>query len=427
MTPPERRSKPDVSSLRGDDLSDWILSFQSDDAAEARHALERWRATRSVPWMVAALRHDWRDDELLAAAASVPTESPAYEIVSYYRLSRELDAGAKEAARGEIDRMLGRPLSKSTANLFRALRMRAAPDLAGFLSFAARPPVMLTSTWNQGETPDRGDADPVPSARGQLLFDRDSIKILNERTPLRVLREAALSGNVPRYSERDFVLSAFTRALLLDDFENGRPLSERLTALGADRERYLEVYRAAADSLERRFAGIFYVLHHPESRPYFASGMGRWGNPGRIDNYRDNWWCPVDLAVDLDARTNLSDWRQDLPPRASADAPAWSAAFLSDADRAQAKAEMAKLAATQSGPDYLLRETMRYARAHPTDQRVPEALHYALRSQRYGCVREQTAEAAEQVWRYMWRLYPKSGWTRKSNYHFEPANLPESH
>ena len=46
---------------------------------------------------------------------------------------------------------------------------------------------------------------------------------------------------------------------------------------------------------------------------------------------------------------------------------------------------MLDLARTGPGPDYLIRETMRYAKQYPRDPRVPEALHYALRSQRYGC------------------------------------------
>jgi hypothetical protein len=85
---------------------------------------------------------------------------------------------------------------------------------------------------------------------------------------------------------------------------------------------------------------------------------------------------------------------------------------------------MAKLAALNSGPDYLIAETMRHARDHVQDPRVPEALHYALRSQRYGCAREQTAALATEAWRYMWRIYPRDRWTKKSNYNFEPGNLP---
>src|SRR5207244_47090 len=137
----------------------------------------------------------------------------------------------------------------------------------------ARIPVMVTIDWNIGEVPplDRWYRPPAPP-EGKPLLDRDSVKILNERTPIRLLREAALSGSAPACHQRDFVLSAFTRALLLDDAGNGLPLAEKLRAMGADPQRYLDAYTRASDPDDRRFAGVFYILHHPEARPYLASG-----------------------------------------------------------------------------------------------------------------------------------------------------------
>jgi hypothetical protein len=67
---------------------------------------------------------------------------------------------------------------------------------------------------------------------------------------------------------------------------------------------------------------------------------------------------------------------------------------------------------------------MRYARAHLSDPRVPEALHDALRAQRFGCVQAKTAAAAKEAWKYLWRTYPRNDWTRKTNYSFESENLP---
>jgi hypothetical protein len=265
----------------------------------------------------------------------------------------------------------------------------------------------------------------VARAEGQKLLDRDSIKILNERTPLRLLREAALGNSVPPYHRRDFVLSAFTRALLLDDAENGLPLAAGLRETGADKENYLAAYQSAPNVEERRFAGVFYLLHHPESRPYLASGIGRLGRVNTIDAYRDNWWCPVDMPAELNARTVMgAEYLYGRLRREDADSPAWSAEFLTADDRREAMTEMKRLATTFSGPDYLIAQTMKYAKAHPKNPRVPEALHYALRSQRYGCVRAETAKAAEAAWRYLWRRYPKDPWTRKTNYPFEPPNVP---
>jgi hypothetical protein len=426
------RKVADPAVFFRDDLSDWIYTFQLRDAEAGSHALARWRQNQTLAWLIAALRHaspgSPEAPELISAAARIDAASPGFEIASFYRLRLMVDSGQKAAARGELDRLLKSPLSRSSLNLFRGLRMRTAPDLAGFLNFASRLPVLLTTDWNQGEVPaaNMWSESPMARAAGKALLDPASIKILNERTPMRLIRQAALSGAVPPYAERDFVLSAFTRALLLDDASNGLPLAAKLRAIGADPQDYLLEYKNAKDPPARRFAGIFYVLHHPESRPYLSSGLGRMGRPGRIDDYRDNWWCPFDIAVELDARTNWSEFGGGLPPRQDPDSPAWSEAFLTAADRRKAVEETARLASSESGPDYLIREVMRYAGAHPADPRIPEALHGALRAQRFGCVREQTAAAAEAAWKYLWRRYPKSVWARKSNYNFELENLPRA-
>jgi hypothetical protein len=419
FTPPEQVSKRDLSVFSHDDMSEWIFQFQSRDPEAAAYALGRWRQTRSTPWLVAALLHAPAPQaELMDAAAKVVPSDPGYVMVNFHRLRLVVDSGGKAAARARLDEILQRPLPKSAINQFRGLRMRTAPDLAGFLGFAARRPVMLTTDWDEGEV--------APNRRltGQWLLDRDSIKTLNERTPLRLLRDAALSGDVPESSVRDFTLSAFTRAVLLDRDDVGVALAAKLTALGADPSNYLEQYRQARGE-SRRFAGIFYLLHHPESRPYIASGAGRLGRPNTIDAYRDNWWCPVDVAVELNARSMMSETEEPLGKREDVDSAAWSVAFLSEADRQEAKSELGQIAASGTGPDYLIEQTLTYAKAHPADPRMPEALHYALRSQRYGCVRSGTAKLAETAWRYLWRKYPKSPWTTKTNYFFEPENLPK--
>jgi hypothetical protein len=430
------RKKVDAQIFTRDDLSDWIFTFQRSDAKAYDYALARWRKSGGRPWLMAALRHAGPKssgvEELIASAALMKPSERGFEMGAYYRLALQIDSGSKAEARAELDRILALDLPKSSVNLFRGLRMRTAPDLAGYLAFAARTPVMLTTDWKQGETPP-WDGDNaawerrlVARAVGKDLFDRDSIKALNERTPLRLLREAALSEAIPEYHRRDFVLSTFTRAVLLDDSESAVPTAERLRAIGADQAGYLEPYLKLTDKEDRRFAGIFYLLHHPEARPYIASGMGRLGRPGRIDDYRDNWWCPVDIQVELDARTNMSSYYSTPPARQDSDGPSSSAAFLTPADRQEAAQQMKRLVDTGSGPDFLIEQSMQWARKHPNDARVPEALHFALRSQRYGCVTARTAQSAKQAWKYLWRRYPKDPWTRKSNYDFESENLPKA-
>ena len=63
-----------VRRLRQDDLTDWILAFQSEMPREDTHAIARWRATKSMAWLISALTHEGGSDksvnELIQAASS---------------------------------------------------------------------------------------------------------------------------------------------------------------------------------------------------------------------------------------------------------------------------------------------------------------------------------------------------------------------
>jgi hypothetical protein len=416
---------PGQEIYRRDELSDWICSFQLNGAVAQKHSVERWRAGGGLAWLVAALANSDAQspdaDELVAAAKMVDIESPGFELAHFHRLRLMVDLNRKAEAREELERTLAMPLTPSAVNLFRGLRMRTAPDLKDYLLFAGRRPLMFASEGDGGEVPLRGYRSPKERiAKSGFLFDHDARRVLNERTPLRILWEAAESGQVPETELRGLVTSAFTRALMLEDWVHAIALASRLAEIGADRQRYLSRLGDTQVAEERRFAGVFYLLHHPEARPYLSSGTGRMAGAEKIDNYRDNWWCPVDVVFKLEARTASWPYLHQDP-----DQPWWQISFLSDDVRNEAGEEIKKLAATHTGPDYLIAETMRYATAHPKDPRIPEALHYALRSQRYGCVRMETQAASKEAWTFMARHYPRNSWTAQTNYNFEQENVPK--
>ena len=88
---------PDETSrgplVANDDLTDWIVTMQgSGDTAAAEHAVARWQATQTMPWLVAALWRVAADADaapaVLDAAAAVDRASPAYLTVSALRVRR---------------------------------------------------------------------------------------------------------------------------------------------------------------------------------------------------------------------------------------------------------------------------------------------------------------------------------------------------
>src|SRR5262249_49304226 len=81
----KNESDPDSGpgdAVKKDDMTDWILTFQSNDKAALEHSMQRWNASRSLPWLVAALSKlepgSAAPPDLLTAAAKIKDDSAAF-------------------------------------------------------------------------------------------------------------------------------------------------------------------------------------------------------------------------------------------------------------------------------------------------------------------------------------------------------------
>jgi hypothetical protein len=343
-----------VKPSQDDDLTAWILSFQ----AGGPGAIEKWRANHALPWLVAALQaagpKDSAAPEMLAAAAAVKPDSPAY-VTANYRRARLLPP---DDARALTEKMLAADMPTSARNQFRAERLRLARNFEEFLRYAPRTPV---------------DDDAKP---GIDVLDGDSALVLDRAVPLALLKQASTSPLLPESTRKDLQRVVAIRSLVL--------------AQSAD------------------FDEVFRLLNTPGDGPFVRGGYGRWTeDPAKIDNFRDNWWCPV---------TGSTTWR----PQPEQQGPAAAVAdFLSAPERQQAAAEWQKLAALPAAPDWLGAQTLAFARQHPQDPRVPVALYLVVRSSRYGCTDAQTGEFSKRAFDLLHRSYPDSEWAKKTPYWYQ--------
>lgn len=92
--------------------------------------------------------------------------------------------------------------------------------------------------------------------------------------------------------------------------------------------------------------------------------------------------------------------------------------LLSAKQRSVADAEWERMQALETAPDYLTQEVLAWARSHPKDSRVPEALHLAVRATRYGMTDSQTGTLSKAAFELLHREYPKSPWAAKTRYWF---------
>jgi hypothetical protein len=292
--------------------------------------------------------------------------------------------------------------------------MLASPDFHDFVAFALRKPVLITTTDDEGQFP---SPDEVRSSRERFRshenrLDSDSAWILNYETPFRLLEQAALGAEVPADLHRELLLTAFTRGLMLN-----RDLTEIAKALAA-----APVLEAASDA-DRRFAAAFLILHHPEARPYLASGIPRQTPPGKIDNYRDNWWCAMDLEIELDSPANL-DALFLYPPAMTAPENRKTPEFLAGETSGEAENEFAMLRKSGNATDFLGPIVLTYSKGHRNDRRVPEALHLVVKAGRYGCQDPETWKTTRSAFRELHLHYPQSPWAAKTPiWYKESANL----
>jgi len=410
-------SKPvagDPARFRDVDLSDWIFCFQSRDSSVFSHSLERWKQTRSAAWLLAALAHAsaaTADKEaLLRAAVNVSESSPAYLTARFhlYRLYEQI--GDKAAARDGLTQLLASSNLKdlpSSVNLFRGLRMLTAPTFEDFVEFAVRKPVMVTTDLNMAEAPFSVWGADTRFKNSEERFDRDGARLLNHHTPFRLLKQAALGDSLPAELRGEALMTAFTRGLMLG--EDLSDIARKIAAIQPDLASLTDGYLRETTDEGRQFAAAFLLLRRPEARPYFASGISRQTAPGKLDPYRDNWWCPMDIEAVLDSRANtetpniLQHSTNDVIPE-----------FITAELAAEAKRQFAKLGTMSAATDFLGGIVFQYAKTHYDDARIPEALHNLVRSGHYGCTDVNTWKTTQAAFRMLHLRYPGSEWTKRT-------------
>ncbi len=403
-----------------DDLTAWISAFQTADAGAAA---SRWREKQTLPWLMAALSRATGDQpavsELIAAGEKVGRDSPGYATAAFNTIRLLLESKQTGEARNLLDKLLAADsasLPESSLNLFRAERMKIAANWDEFLKFAVRIPAGTFTGFQQYGTAEvEGEDASLPDGvkPRQPAFDVDAAKIVNEQTPLELLLDATQRDVLPRPMRREVATSVWVRSILLGDEKTAKAVTPLLQDLAPELKQPLQTYVEAKDSNSRRFAAVFLMLNFPGLRPYVQAGFGRLTPTSKLDNLRDNWWCPLqgwkDTPDYYKVASSLPEHLHLLYPDG---AP--KAQFLSTDQQARGQAEWKRLSEIPPAPEYLAGQTVKWVRNNPEDPRAPEALHLAVRAVRYGCGAQQGA--SKDAFQLLHQKYPNSEWARKTKY-----------
>jgi hypothetical protein len=423
---PETGSKLDTNpswrfantgSLRAEhELLDWIVTFQSNDRAAASHALDQWRQRRNTVWLVAAIANlrslDRGTADVMAAAAAVPPESPAYATVTFHRARLLIGAGRSADARALLDQTLdaGR-LPLGSRNRLRDLRLRTArnvddlvPDLdahADGLHAEGYPHYRFSPTapdCGYGSLTERCDELREIASRAQLM--PRAAAFING-LPLAAIAKLATDARIPDPVRRETTQAAWVRAFLLGDDDVVRSLGLELskqyaadnTALAADLMRV----GTSLNTGDRRFEAAWILVRYPVMAPFVRPGLSRLLNPSTIDDYGDNWWSQPRLtpAKNDDVESGLL-----LRP----------APFLDAESKRQVDGEYRRLRAVGSAGAFLARTTVESATSRLDDPRVPEALYRAVRATRL----VGGGEWSRKAFTLLHQRFPNSPWAKRT-------------
>ncbi len=418
----EPKSLPRVDS---DDLSDWIATFQSPKPAALDHSLERWQATRSDPWLVAALskvdaKHA-KASELISQAVNVKSTSAAFASARFHAARLLMESGKNDEARTLLDQLLKTnrdQFDQSSLNLLTSKRMLLATTLSDFLAHAPRVPATLS--WNDdGREVPVGDDEieaEMKALKDQPRFDFDAGTALNQQMPLAVLKEAAKNKTLVASLRRDLAQAVWLRAVILGDTQTADELVPVVRELIPEMAPFLSAYVSAATPQAKKSAAIYAWLKFPGLEPVVDIGVGRRTPLQSQDTYRDNWWCGVTYyPLDREPKTE----EEAGSPVSFTSSNTQRPLFLSAAEQATAEREWKQLIGIGAAPNYIAQQVIEWANRTPNDQRLPEALHLAVMTTRYGCTNPESGRWSKAAFDVLHRKYPNTTWARKTPYWFK--------
>jgi hypothetical protein len=206
--------------------------------------------------------------------------------------------------------------------------------------------------------------------------------------------DAASNKLLPTGLQAGIAQAAWVRAVVLDRIPQAQAVAPRLAELRPQLRAALQSWLNEKDAEAAKFQAVLLMLRTPGLQPVIRDRFGRVTADNRIDDFRDNWW-------------DLSEPGSLLEPTPQ---------FLPQAERAAGRKEWQQLqTAALRAPDYLCGETVAWARAHPDDPRVPEALHLAVRTTRY-TNGARTTSFPKQAFQLLHSRYPKSKWAALTPY-----------
>ncbi len=368
----------------------------------------------------------------MQAGERVTRDDPAFASVAYHLIRLKVAMGQTDEARKLLDEIISWQLGVlpiSAQNQFLEQRMNLAGGLNEFLKSAQRKPAVFYDYGMYGKLSDllkverywdrnysekneeeyelerEENYKALMPWEDRVGFDDSTRAIFDWHFSTQLLAEAAGNPNLPDYLQRNLVLAAWTRAVLLNDDKIALQMATEVGKVQPEMASALLSYLKAKSAKERSNTALYVLLKFPHLSPFAQGGLPKFVTSESIDYYfQDSWWCKPSLTEYNDEGTEIP--RVVPKPK-----------FLTDTQLETARREHDALSATGDAKSYLGKQVIEWAKFSPSDPRIPEALFIAAqanKSYKYGCNGwehdEKTRAEAETLLR---ERYPDSPWTAK--------------
>jgi hypothetical protein len=421
------------------------------------HARALWAKTHDVAWLVAALSlaepGDPSAPALIADAARLPRTSPAYLTAAYNRVRLTIGAAPEAETRAALDAVLARSdLSTSDRNLFTAERLQVAEDLPAFARLSLRKRLCAESDdksgcvrgqWNE-EVQAFNIYDDSGDGNGGRIGLGPEARALIDRLPLAQRTALAADADLPAKLRMDVALTTWTRAVLMGDDGKADALSKLLPALLPQLADDFTRIAKAPPGEDKRFAEYFVLAKVPG----LTTDLETYTRPeGGVDDFQGHWadWLvlPPGSTAGDSAPPCLQAYLPDggCSDDAISDAELWPVSDLVcltycgesafplrrpdvvAAAQTQAESERKRMlkpkasdAPTPAKAASVWEAILAYAKAHPADPRVPEALYWLVHVSHFGDGHNHSGHRAFDL---LHQRYPTSPWAKKTKYYYD--------
>lgn len=394
------------TTLTGSTFGEYVYDAnRPPDPKTAALSLATWRNHPELPWLVAALQNALTPDAaLLAAAAKVPENSPAYLTTQFHRI-RLLEQNNPSEARTLSTALLSvgeQQKDLAAINAIHAVRMQTATSLDDLLIDAPR--LLVEESESQAGLNAKCNSEgqrmkdckaAIPAAQ----FDADTAIIFNTQLPLELWIAATQNNTLPPHLRRSIVRAAWLRAALLMDKDAMAKLTPMLP----------NDLRESATGGDDSFRAALTVLRAPGLKPFLEQGVQRSVSYSSIDNFRYNFWCSNEVKSATDEK-NSAPIRMIHP------------SFLTREQTATATKQVAALNTESNGIIWAGKRVMEYTRAHPNEKYAAEALALTVRATRYPCYdqsqEKEITALSKEAFTLLHANYPKSTWAEKTKYYY---------